>query len=194
VATAAEEAARLNRLTEDLLLLARSDGDRMELRLGPTDLGSLLEKSAAHARLRADAAGVACRVEVPRGTVAEVDPDRIRQAVDNLVDNALHLAPTGTQIVISARRSDDRGGVTIEVADSGPGFPADFLPHAFERFRRPDDARARSDGGTGLGLAIVSAVARAHGGRAVAQNRDEGGAIVSIVVPGPTRRRGLGPS
>jgi signal transduction histidine kinase len=126
--------------------------------------------------------------------VADVDADRIRQAVDNLVDNALHFAPTGTQIMISARRSDDRGGVTIEVADSGPGFPADFLPHAFERFRRPDNARARSDGGTGLGLAIVSAVARAHGGRAVAQNRDEGGAIVSIAVPGATSRRDLGPS
>ncbi len=194
VDSTADEAARLNRLTDDLLLLARSDNDRMELRFGPTDIGALLEKSAAHARLRADAAGVGCRVEVALGTVAEVDADRIRQAVDNLVDNALHFAPTGTQIVISARRTDDRGGVMIEVADAGPGFPADFLPHAFERFRRPDGARARSDGGAGLGLAIVSAVARAHGGRATAQNRDEGGAIVSIAVPGATSRRDVGPS
>ena len=110
------------------------------------------------------------------------------------MDNALHFAPAGTQIVISARKTDDRGGVTIEVADVGPGFPADFLPHAFERFRRPDDARARSDGGTGLGLAIVNAVASAHGGQAMAQNRDGGGAIVSIAVPGATSRRQLGPS
>jgi len=194
VAGAAEEAARLNRLTDDLLLLARSDSDRMDLRLGPTDLGALLEKSAARARLRAEPAGVACRVDVAPGIVAEVDADRIRQAVDNLVDNALHFAPAGTQVVISARKADDRGGVTIEVADAGPGFPADFLPHAFERFRRPDNARARSDGGTGLGLAIVSAVARAHGGQAMAENRDDGGAIVSITVPGATSRRRLGPS
>jgi signal transduction histidine kinase len=192
VASAAEEAARLNRLTDDLLLLARSDSDRMALRLCPTDIGVLLGKSAAHARLRAVPAGVACRVDVAPGIVAEVDADRIRQAVDNLVDNALHFAPTATQVVISARRADDRGGVTIEVADGGPGFPADFLPHAFERFRRPDSARARSDGGTGLGLAIVSAVARAHGGQAMARNRDDGGAIVSITVPGPESHRGAG--
>jgi signal transduction histidine kinase len=194
VASAAEEAARLNRLTDDLLLLARSDSDRMALRLGPTDLGALLEKSAARARLRAEPAGVACRVDVAPGTVTEVDADRIRQAVDNLVDNALYFAPAGTQVVISARRADDQGGVTIEVTDAGPGFPADFLPHAFERFRRPDDARARSDGGTGLGLAIVDAVARAHGGKAMAQNGDDGGAIVSITVPGATSRHRLAPS
>jgi hypothetical protein len=129
---------------------------------------------------------------VAPGIVAEVDVDRIRQAVDNLVDNALHFAPTGTEVVLSARTSDAGGVVTIGVADSGPGFPADFLPHAFERFRRPDNARARSDGGSGLGLAIVSAVAKAHGGQAIAQNRDDGGAIVSITVPVAPSRRGLG--
>ena len=166
----------------------------MALRLGPTDIGALLGKCAAHARLQAVPAGVACLVDVAPGIVAEVDADRIRQALDNLVDNALHFAPRGTQVVISARRADDRGGVTIEVADGGPGFPADFLPHAFERFRRPDSARARSDGGTGLGLAIVSAVARAHGGQAMARNRDDGGAIVSITVPGPASHRGAGGS
>ena len=186
VASSAEEAARLNRLTDDLLLLARSDSDQMALRLGPTDLGALLEKSAARARLRAEPAGVACRVELRQGIMAEVDADRIRQAVDNMVDNALHFAPIGTQVVISAQRADDEGAVTIEVADAGPGFPPDFLPHAFERFRRPDSARARSDGGSGLGLAIVSAVARAHGGQAMAHNRDIGGAIVSITLPGAT--------
>jgi two-component system OmpR family sensor kinase len=192
VASAADEAARLNRLTDDLLVLARSDSDRMGLRLGPTDLGALLEQTATRARLRAEPAGVACRVDVAPGIVAEVDVDRIRQAVDNLVDNALHFAPTGTEVVLSARTSDAGGVVTIGVADSGPGFPADFLPHAFERFRRPDNARARSDGGSGLGLAIVSAVAKAHGGQAIAQNRDDGGAIVSITVPVAPSRRGLG--
>ena len=131
-------------------------------------------------------AGIACRVELRQGIMAEVDADRIRQAVDNMVDNALHFAPIGTQVVISAQRADDEGAVTIEVADAGPGFPPDFLPHAFERFRRPDSARARSDGGSGLGLAIVSAVARAHGGQAMAHNRDNGGAIVSITLPGAT--------
>ena len=70
------------------------------------------------------------------------------------------------------------------MADAGPGFPAGFLPHAFERFSRPDDGRARADGGAGLGLAIVDAIARAHGGTATASNRPGGGAIVQLLLPG----------
>jgi hypothetical protein len=187
VSNAAAEAARLNRLTDDLLLLARSDSDRLALRLQRTDIGALLEQSAVHARQRAGPMGVACRVEVAVGAAVWLDPDRVRQAVDNLVDNALRFAPRGSEVVISARSTDEKGGATIEVVDSGPGFPVDFLPHAFERFRRPDSGRARSDGGAGLGLAIVSAVASAHRGRAIAQNRPEGGAAVSLVLPANDR-------
>ena len=72
------------------------------------------------------------------------------------------------------------GGAVIEVADAGLGFPPKFLPHAFERFRRPDTGRARSYGGSGLGLAIVAAIARAHGGTASARNREAGGAVVTL--------------
>ena len=71
----------------------------------------------------------------------------------------------------------------LAVADDGPGFPEEFLPHAFERFRRADTARARSDGGSGLGLAIVDTIARAHHGSARAANRPEGGALVEIQLP-----------
>ena len=76
-----------------------------------------------------------CRVEAPTGLTVRVDPDRIRQALDNLVDNALRFAAAGTDIVISARTVEDH--VAIEVTDKGPGFAPEFLPHAFERFRRP---------------------------------------------------------
>jgi signal transduction histidine kinase len=69
------------------------------------------------------------------------------------------------------------------VLDDGPGFPPDFLPHAFERFRRADDARSRDEGGTGLGLAIVRSVANAHGGTARAENRNGGGAAVALDLP-----------
>ena len=71
----------------------------------------------------------------------------------------------------------------ISVSDSGPGFPPGFIDHAFERFRRADEARNREGGGTGLGLAIVDAIARAHSGRAEARNRPEGGATVSLTIP-----------
>jgi len=115
--------------------------------------------------------------------VAEVDADRIRQALDNLVDNALHFAPRGTQVVISARRADDREGSRSRSRTAGRasgGLPASCL--------RTLSASRQCAGPqrwwTGLGLAIVSAVARAHGGQAMARNRDDGGAIVSITVPG----------
>ena len=146
-----------------------------------SDIGSLLTRSAERAGSRLDTAGLTCRVEVPAGLRAEVDPDRIRQAVDNLLDNASRFAPAGSNIVMTARAVGS--ALVIEVADAGPGFPADFLPHAFERFRRPDGGRARSDGGAGLGLAIVQAIAAAHGGSATAGNRPGGGATVRVCLP-----------
>ena len=84
-------------------------------------------------------------------------------------------------VVLSAAQDD--GHVVLHVRDRGPGFPDDFLPNAFERFSRADEARSR--GGTGLGLAITSAVAKAHGGEAHASNRDDGGADVWLEIPHP---------
>jgi len=181
VQQAAEEAARLARITDQLLFLARSDEDRVPARPSPTSLAGLLAASAQHAAGRARAAGVSCEVAVPPGLSAEVDADRIREAVDNLIDNALRFAPPGTAIEIAA--APDGPDVLIEVRDRGPGFPPSFLPDAFERFARPDTGRARSDGGAGLGLAIVSAITRAHGGQASAANRPGGGAVVSLRLP-----------
>ena len=162
VRSAAAEAERLARLTDDLLLLARSDEDRLSLRREPTDIGELLARSAGLASSRLAAAGIACRVDIRAGICAYIDADRIRQAVDNLVDNALRFAPGGSAIVLAA--VTDGADLDLKVRDSGPGFPDDFLPYAFERFRRPDTSRSRNDGGAGLGLALVQAIAAAHGG------------------------------
>jgi signal transduction histidine kinase len=183
---ASEEAARLARLTEQLLFLARSDEDRIPPHRERTNLRLLLTRSADHAATRASAAGVWCEVDTPDDLAADVDPDRIGEAIDNLVDNAMRFAPAGTPIKISARAVGR--DLSIEVADSGPGFPTHFLPRAFERFARPDSSRARSDGGAGLGLAIVSAIAHAHGGRAEARNCPEGGAVVTLRLPGTVDR------
>jgi two-component system, OmpR family, sensor kinase len=194
VARAGEETARLARLTDQLLFLARSDEDRAPPRREPTDLRPLLARSADHAAARAESAGVRCEVDAPDDLVAALDPDRIGEAVDNLVGNALRFAPPGTSVTVSARASGP--DLLIEVADSGPGFPVDFLPHAFERFARPDSSRARRDGGAGLGLAIVAAIAEAHGGTATARNRPEGGAVVALELPASidVRRVGTAPA
>lgn len=178
---ASGEAARLARLTEQLLFLARSDEERIPPHRQRTNLKTLLTRSADHAATRARSAGVWCQVATPPDLAADLDPDRIGEAIDNLVDNAIRFAPAGTPVVISAGAVGPT--LAIEVADSGPGFPAQFLPHAFERFARPDSGRARSDGGAGLGLAIVNAIAHAHGGRAEARNRPDGGAVVVLELP-----------
>jgi signal transduction histidine kinase len=181
VRSAAAEADRLARITTDLLLLARSDDDRLSLQLTWTELRPLLARSAELAGPRLAEAGLTCRVDAPADLRARVDPDRIREAVDNLLDNALRFAPRGSVIVLAARPSG--AGLGLEVRDEGPGFPADFLPHAFERFRRPDSGRSRDHGGAGLGLAIVQAIARAHGGAATARNQPGGGAVVALRLP-----------
>ena len=106
----------------------------------------------------------------------------MRQAVDNLLANALRLTGSGGRVQVTA--CSERDGTTIGVRDTGPGFDPAFLPLAFERFSRPDRARNESAGGSGLGLAIVQAVAEAHGGSASATNLEGGGACVSMWFPG----------
>jgi len=157
---AAEECDRLAQLAEDLLVLARSaDGQlpmRPELIQAQVILGGVRDRFADRASRR----GRAIRVEVQPDLPMHVDPVRVRQALGNLVENALRHG-NGT-IVLGARSSAD--GIEIDVSDEGPGFAPDFAAHAFERFARRD--RARTGDGVGLGLAIVQAIAAGHRGSA----------------------------
>jgi len=175
--SAGEEVERLVRLAEDLLILARADDGRLLLRVERHDVRGLLDAVAGRNDTRASAAGRALEVEGPDEQVFTGDRMRLEQALGNLVDNALRY---GEGAVRLEARSDN-SMLVLSVADEGEGFPPEFLPHAFERFSRADVAR--TGGGVGLGLAIVDAIARAHGGRAGATNRPEGGAVVSLVIP-----------
>jgi signal transduction histidine kinase len=180
VHAAAEESDRLARLAEGLLFLAGGDGGAGALRLYRTEIEPLLVAAAEQAQ-RGDGHPISIEVDATPGLVADVDAVRVRQAVDNLIDNALRHAPPGTTVTVTGRREAD--ALVVEVADEGSGFSANFLPHAFERFRRADSARARNDGGAGLGLAIVRSVANAHHGTATASNRPDQGAVVQIRLP-----------
>jgi two-component system, OmpR family, sensor kinase len=178
--SASEEADHLARLAEDMLVLSRAHGGRLPVHRVPTSLPALLEEQARRFAPRAAVAGVDVQVTAA-GEDLRIDPVRIRQALDGLLDNALRYTPAGGAIGLSASRRD--GLVRIGVQDSGPGFQADLLPHAFEPFsRRGTDGRT----GAGLGLAIVRAIAEAHGGTAEAGNRPEGGASVTMVLPYPS--------
>lgn len=125
------------------------------------------------------AAELRATVRVAASETDRVDPARVRQAVHNLVDNALRHGGGSTVITISAARRQDR--VRIGVDDRGPGFPAALLTRVFDPFTRGPQP-AEQQAGAGLGLAIVSAVAKAHGGSATAGNRDGGGARVEVVL------------
>jgi signal transduction histidine kinase len=185
VQSAVVEVDRLSRLAEDLLVLARADDGRLPVRAEPQPLEPLVRGVACAFESRARAAGREITTESPEGLEATVDAQRIRQALGNLVENALRHG--AGEVHVSAVHVN--GDVELHVADHGPGFPADFLPHAFERFTRGDHARAR--GGAGLGLAIVDAIARGHGGSVHARNTDDG-SDVWLVLPVQLRLRASG--
>ncbi|MHB1502770.1 MAG: sensor histidine kinase [Acidimicrobiales bacterium] len=177
------EAERLRELTENLLVLARHDEHGLPLRMEPVALADVAGAAAmAAANLQPGSAPVL--VGIPAGMVAVVDPLRMRQVFDNLLSNALRFSPGDSPVVV---RGHGGGGAPfiVEVEDSGPGFPPAFLPMAFERFSRPDLARARQDGGAGLGLAIVKVIVEAHGGRVEAANLVPNGARVKMTFPAP---------
>lgn len=177
VVSAAEEAARLSRLAEDLLVIARADDGRLPIRVQELDLADEAALLVKRFGGQASSLGVELTVSVPGGLRVGADRLRLAQALGNLVDNALRHGAHAVELAAEARG----GVVAIHVRDDGAGFPEPFLPAAFDRFSRADPARAR--GGAGLGLAIVGAIAQAHGGRAVARNRQAGGADVWIELP-----------
>ncbi len=177
ISSAVEEVDRLSQLAEDLLVLARSDKGRLEIKRDQVDVGAMIGLVRDRFAARAEAAGQPFDIELCDGLGLDADQLRLEQALGNLIDNALRHG--AGPVRVSALRADSR--LELHVSDAGVGFPPEFLAHAFERFSRPDDAR--SGEGTGLGLAIVEAIARAHGGSAGAANRAGGGADVWIAIP-----------
>ena len=117
------------------------------------------------------------RTDAPAGLTAELDPLRARQALGNLIDNALRHGAGDIDLVARG----ENGTLQIDVSDEGSGFPPDLAPRAFERFARGDAARTR--GGAGLGMAIVAAIAEAHGGTASIAANGAGRTTVRLSVP-----------
>jgi two-component system, OmpR family, sensor kinase len=176
---ALEECDHLAQLAEDLLVVARAAEGELPIRREAVDVRPLLEGVCARFGDRAREHGRALRVDGGDGMRVEADDLRLRQALGNLVDNALRHG--AGEIVLRARRSERSGEVELEVADQGAGFDAELAGRAFERFARGDAARTR--GGTGLGLAIVRAIAEAHGGGAEIVANGARGATVRLWLP-----------
>lgn len=185
-----DEAARMGILVDELLLLAHTDRTRPMV-LAAVDLTELVRDAGRDARARDPDRPI--DIETTDDLVIQGDEGRLRQALSNLVSNALVHTPEGTQVALRLAKDGHTAVVTVE--DSGPGLNADTLEHAFERFWRRDRSRSRVTGGTGLGLAIVDAVARGHGGTVTAENRPSGGARFTLRLPtDPQQPLGASPS
>ena len=173
---AIEECDHLGQLAEDLLVVARSAEGGLPVRPRTLRAAELLEGVRDRFLDRARERGRTLEIEANDELQVDADELRMRQALGNLVDNALRHG--GGTITLRATRRDDE--VAFDIADEGAGFAPDIAGRAFERFARGDVARTR--GGTGLGLAIVQAIAEAHGGRAEIVD-GASGAIVRIRMP-----------
>jgi two-component system, OmpR family, sensor kinase len=171
-----DEALRMRRLVEDLLLLARLDTVRAPER-APVDVGEVAGTAVEAAR--AVEPGRSLEVEAVPDVIVEGDGEQLRRLVDNLLANVRAHTAADTSVRVRVWARD--GWAVLEVADDGPGIPAESLPKVFDRFYRAD--RARSGDGSGLGLAIVAAVAKAHGGTVQVGGPLGHGTTVSVRMP-----------
>ncbi len=175
------EAARLDRLVQDLLDLARLDAHEVTLTMAAVDLAGLLASAEPVWRRRCDAVGVAFGLELPAvPLVVTADPDRLRQALDGLVDNALRATPAGRPVIVGAH--GEGAYAVLEVRDGGPGLAPEDFPVAFERSVLHERYRGVREVGTGLGLAIVARIVARHGGTVAARPAPEGGACFAITL------------
>ena len=169
---------RMNALVNDLLMLSRIESGRDELERVRVDVTELLEDARRGAATKR---GPLARVvvETEQAPIALADPRRVRQVIDNLLDNALRFTPADGAVTL--RSWTQEGSVHLSVSDTGPGIPQKHLPHLFERFYKADPSR--HDPGTGLGLAIARHIVEAHGGRISVRSQLGHGSTFEATLP-----------
>jgi two-component system phosphate regulon sensor histidine kinase PhoR len=176
-------ANRLTLLIDDLLLLSTLDSGRLRLELQPVSLRAAAQEVVDDFQSRARTRGTRLENIVPGELVVRADPNRLRQVLSNLVDNAIKYGRDAGQVRVGGGALPD-GRIEVRVADDGPGLPVDAQPRIFERFFRVDKARSREQGGTGLGLAIVKHVVQAQGGEVRVASRPGAGTTFYFTLPG----------
>jgi len=192
-----EEVLRLNRLVDDLHLLAISDLQALPCHMADDDAVAMLERLMKRFQERAGAAGLSLRLTLPAETTALTvrwDAGRIEQLLGNLLSNSLRYTHAPGEVRVALEHHGDRVRVVID--DTAPGVPSAQLSQIFEPLYRADSARNRASGGSGLGLAICQAIARAHGGTLEASASSLGGLRVTLELPlsddpPPLHARGL---
>jgi signal transduction histidine kinase len=175
------EVDRLTRLVGDLLFLAQAESGKMPLDMHPVDLDTVLLEVFQQMRVLA---GERLQIKVVEIDQVEVigDRDRLKQVLLNLVGNAIKYTPAGGQVLLSLAKQKDQARLLIK--DTGPGIPAEDLPHIFERFYRAEKSRTRgAGGGFGLGLSIAYWIIRNHGGRIEVDSKEGTGTTFCVWLP-----------
>ncbi len=177
------QTSRLQAIVEDLLLLSRLERDEAEGRIDRREnpILPLIRDAVCTIQPQAETAGVTLREQCPGDLRADVAPGLVRQALVNLLDNAVKYSPPGSTVDVEAEV--DGSDIVLRVRDHGCGIPSRHLSRVFERFYRVDKARSRDRGGTGLGLSIVKHIARLHGGRVTVESTPGSGSTFAIVLP-----------
>ena len=176
-----EETKVLSRLIDDLRTLTQVESDALKLRREPTDLATLVREIVAGYRSQSDATGVRIEMSLPEGELSlDVDPERIRQVISNLMTNALRYSPRNgfVKISISESSSTAEKRAMISITDDGPGIATEDLPHIFDRFYKSNDSH-----GMGLGLSIAKYIVEAHGGEIKANSEPGQGTTISFSLP-----------
>jgi two-component system sensor histidine kinase BaeS len=175
-----DEAVLQQRIVDDLQELALAEAGRLAYHRGVVEVVDLLETCRVAHLARAEAGEVALIVDAEPATV-HGDPDRLRQAIGNLITNALRACSAGGEVRLEAGRAG--GSVVVRVTDTGCGIVPDALPHIFDRFWRGDPARSRNTGGSGLGLSIARLIILDHDGTIEAASEVGAGSTFTITLP-----------
>jgi heavy metal sensor kinase len=181
----ADQCEQLRVLVNQLLLLAETDAARFPVEKRPVRIDRLLEKSVEMFRGAAEERGIGISTNLPGEITILGDGDRLRQVVNNLIDNSLKFTPRGGQVLITLRRDPLDNQLVMKVADTGIGISTTDLPHVFERFYRGDKSRQREEltHGNGLGLSICQAIVAAHGGTIRVESSRGRGTTFTVELP-----------
>jgi signal transduction histidine kinase len=178
-----EQVGRLIALTRSLLTLAKFTSDKPPVHLVPLALEPIIQDMVYELTLLADDRRITLSFESQSVPLVLGDAQWLKQALINLLDNALHYTPSGGAVTVRLQAVAE--GVAVAVEDTGHGIEPEHLPHLFERFYRTDWARAKDSGGTGLGLPIVKEIAEAHGGTISVTSQVDKGSVFTLRLPVP---------
>jgi two-component system sensor histidine kinase BaeS len=178
----AEEIDQLGVLVDDLQSLALADAGALNLQQQAVDLPELLRQAADAFGERLAERRIRLELDTPDTLQLYADPQRLRQLLHNLLENAVRYVTAGGSVRVAAERTPE--GVHLRMDDSGPGVGAEHLAQLFDRFYRVEQGRSRAGGGSGLGLAICRSIAEAHGGRIRAEPSPLGGLAIHLDLPG----------